>query len=65
MDFLPIELMMRRVQTNGADSDALRFGELLYAGELCLKLTTAAFVSAVEDDVEGHRYRLLHGLAGC
>ena len=45
-----------------ADSDALRFAELLYAGEFILKLTTAAFVSAVEDDVESHRYRLLHTL---
>ena len=52
MNFLPIELMMRRVDTNSADSDALRFTELLYAGEFILKLTTAAFVSAVEDDVE-------------
>jgi len=54
--------MMRRVETNGADSDALRFAELLYAGELILKLTTAAFVSAVEDDVDNHRYRLMHAL---
>ena len=62
MNFLPIELMMRRVETNSADSDALRFAELLYAGEFILKLTTAAFVSAVEDDVESNRYRLLHAL---
>ncbi len=62
MTFLPIELMRRRVEINSADSDALRFTELLYAGELVLKLTTAAFVGAVEDDVDGHRYRLLHGL---
>ena len=38
------------------------FTELLYAGEFILKVTVAAFVSAVEDDRENHRYRLLHGL---
>jgi NB-ARC domain len=62
MRFLPIEIMMRRVETNGAESDTVRFVELLYAGELIVKLSAAPFISGLEDDVDGHRYRLVHGL---
>ena len=62
MSFAPLDLMLARVSRFGADSDAAMFIELLYAGELVLKLTTAAFVASVEDDREHHRYRLVHGL---
>lgn len=58
----PIELMLRRVERYGADSDSVRFTELLYTGELIVKLTTAAFVACVENDREHHRYRIIHGL---
>ena len=33
-------------------SDTALFTELLYAGEFILKVTVAAFVSAIEDDRE-------------
>jgi hypothetical protein len=62
MEFLPIKLMMQRVERFGAQADSLLFGELLYAGEFIRKLTTAAFIAAIEDDREHHRYRLMHGL---
>jgi hypothetical protein len=62
MTFLPMDLMLDRVRRYGADSDTAMFSELLYAGEFILKVTVAAFVSAIEDDRENHRYRLLHGL---
>src|SRR5205823_2463345 len=39
-----------------------KFFELLYAGEFLTKIITAAFVAAVDDDADGHRYRLLYGL---
>ena len=62
MTFAPLNLMMDRVCRHGADSDTALFTELLYAGEFVLKFTVAAFVSAIEDDRESHRYRLLHGI---
>lgn len=62
MNFAPIKLMLDRVSRYGADSDTTMFNELLYTGELALKLTAAAFIASVEDDREHHRYRLMHGL---
>src|SRR5207244_10115823 len=62
MTFTPIDLMLRRVHKAGSDSDTALFLELLYAGEFILKMTTAAFVASIEDDREGHRYRLMHTL---
>ena len=62
MMFKPLDLMLDRVERYGVDSDSALFVELLYTGEFVVKLTTAAFVSAIEDDREYHRYRLLHGL---
>jgi hypothetical protein len=62
MTFLPRELILGRMDRNGADSDTALFSELLYVGEFLLKITVAAFVSAIEEDREHHRYRLLHGL---
>ena len=62
MTFLPRELILGRMARNAADSDTALFSELLYVGEFLLKITVAAFVSAIEEDREHHRYRLLHGL---
>lgn len=57
----PLKLMIERVKEY-SDSDSVRFGELLYAGEFISKLTTAVFVCSLEEDRDNHRYRLLHGL---
>lgn len=62
MGLLPIDMMIRRAEINGNDSDVGRFTELLYLGELLLKMSAAAFVAGVENDVEGYRYRLHHEL---
>src|SRR5260370_31896324 len=62
MTFAPLTLMFARVDRYGADSDTALFTELLYVGEFILKITTAAFIAAIEDDRENHRYRLLHDL---
>lgn len=61
MPFAPIDLMTKRVEKN-RDSDYELFTELLYAGEFIVKTTVAAFVAAIEDDRESHRYRLIHAL---
>ncbi len=62
MTFLPLSLMSGRLDRYGTDSDTVLFTELLYAGEFILKMTVAAFVSAIEDDREHHRYRIIHNL---
>jgi hypothetical protein len=62
MSFAPLTLMHARMRRYGVDSDSAMFTELLYAGELILKMTTGAFVAAIEDDRENRRYRLLHDL---
>jgi hypothetical protein len=61
MSFVPVDLMLSRVDRSG-DSDYSLFVELLYAGEFIIKLTVAAFVASIEDDRGAHRYRLLHAL---
>lgn len=61
MAFAPIERIVSRVERN-SDSDYALFMELLYVGELIVKITTAAFVACIENDREGHRYQLLHAL---
>jgi hypothetical protein len=61
MSFAPIDQVTKRVEKYG-DSDSALFTELIYAGEFIVKITTAAFVASIEDDREGHRYRLLHAL---
>ncbi|MCA1479426.1 NB-ARC domain-containing protein [Bradyrhizobium sp. NBAIM08] len=61
MAFAPIDRVVSRVDRN-SDSDFALFMELLYVGELVVKITTAAFVACIENDREGHRYQLLHAL---
>ncbi len=56
----PIALMNERVSRSRHDSDTALFHDLLYAGELVVRLTTAAIVAAIDDDRDRHRYRLLH-----
>jgi hypothetical protein len=58
---LALERMWHRVDL-ARDEDTTFFLHLMYAGELLMKLVTAAFVAAVADDREGHRYSLVHKL---
>lgn len=62
MSLRPIDLMRERVRRAREDSDTALFHDLLYAGEFAVRLTTSAIISAVDDDRDRHRYRLLHGL---
>lgn len=61
MKFVPIQKMMERVEKNGDTNHAL-FHELLYTGELIIKITAAALVASIEDDREKHRYNCLYTL---
>jgi hypothetical protein len=56
------EVERRRIAPAKSDSDASHFHELLYLGELVLKLTVGGLVACVEDGKERHRYRLEHAL---
>lgn len=52
--------MQERVNSALSDADSTYFLALLFYGELVLKITTAAFVSAIATDANRHRYRLMH-----
>jgi hypothetical protein len=62
MQLRPVELMWARVKRAHEDSDTALLYDLLYAGEFVVRLTTAAVLSAIEEDRDRHRYRLLHTL---
>lgn len=62
MPFKPIEKMLDRVAIAKSDSDTSFFYELLYLGEMIVKVTTAGLVAAVSDDIDRHRYRQIHRL---
>ena len=58
----PIDLALKRVERAKADSDTALFFELLFIAEFIQKLTIAALIAGVDDERDGHRYRLLHKL---
>ncbi len=63
VNFQALGRMQQRVQSTRADcDDTTLFLELMYLGELTLKLLVAGMVAAVNDDRDRHRYRLEHGL---
>ena len=62
MQFLPFRRMEERVGRAREDSDTSLFLDLMYYGELVTKMTTAAIVSAILNDKERQRYRLVHRL---
>jgi NB-ARC domain len=59
-DFVPLRRMQERIELEKGDSNSAYFLSLLYGYELVTKLTTAAFVAAIGDDTDRHRYRLEH-----
>lgn len=62
MTFAPIDRMLERVRVAREDSDTALFLQLMYLGEMVLKIVAAGLVSAVEQDSNRHRYRELHQL---
>src|SRR5947208_16161168 len=57
-----LTLMQERIETTRSDSDAALFHDLMYGGEMVLKLIVAGLVAAVQEERERHRYRQLHRL---
>jgi hypothetical protein len=62
MTFLPFDRMWERVQVARQDSDTSLFLQLMYFGEMVLKIVASGLVSAVQEDRDRHRYRQLHRL---
>jgi hypothetical protein len=62
MPLQPIDLVWARVERSRSDSAIAIFHNLLLVGEVLLKTITAAFVAAIQDDKDRHRYRLSHKL---
>lgn len=53
---IPLERMWRRVELARSDSDTALFYDLLYLGELSVKLAIAALTSMLSEDRERQRY---------
>jgi tetratricopeptide (TPR) repeat protein len=61
-EFLPIGRMLERVRLAKDDSDAAYFFELLYLGEMVIKLLVVEVLASLQDDRERHRYALEYRL---
>lgn len=62
IDFLPIDAMIRRVQTSKDDSDSVYFYDLLLLGEMVTKIVAGFLVANLNDDLDRTRYRMEHTL---
>ena len=57
-----MESLFKRAEVDKEDSDFSYFFALLLAGEAMAKTIVLSMLAAVDDDVNGNRYRLLHGV---
>ena len=57
-EFLPIARMRERARLALDDSDTSYFYNLLYLGEMAIKVLVAELLAALQDDREHHRYAL-------
>lgn len=62
MEFQPIELMLKRVESSKYDSDTSYFYDLIALGEIVTKITALFLISNIEDDVDRTRYRFEYNL---
>jgi hypothetical protein len=58
----PLKQVDERITRAREDSDVAYFYDLLHAGEMVVKLATAALTACLEDDRERHRYRIEYEL---
>ena len=63
MEFLPFQLMNKRISQDRTDSDVAVFYGLMLKAELLVKLTVAGLVSAIRDDIDRTRYTHIARLA--
>jgi hypothetical protein len=62
MGLIPLDLVLKRVQSSRSESQTSLFHDLLHFAEAFLKTYVAAIVAAVTDESARHRYRLCHRL---
>jgi hypothetical protein len=56
MKFLIVDKMQDRVKVAKENSDTSYFFDLMYLGEMILKIVTLGLVTAIENDSERHQY---------
>ncbi|MFI5496609.1 NB-ARC domain-containing protein [Actinoplanes sp. NPDC051859] len=61
-DFLPAKRMLERLALAREDSDAAYFFDLMYLGEMLVKLLVVELLTGMTDDREHHRYALEYRL---
>ena len=54
--------MMDRIEVTRAESDTSFFYDLMLLGEMAIKINCIGLISAIQDEKDRHRYRLLHRL---
>ena len=62
MNFVPLKLMLERVDKAKQDSDTAFFFDLLLFGEFLEKTIVSALVAGIEDEKTRARYSQLHRL---
>lgn len=60
--FIPLQRMRDRITLDKDDSEIAYFTSILYGYEFAIKLVTSAFVAAINDDADRHRYRIEYNL---
>ena len=63
MGFVPLDRMLKRVESARTESAASLFDELMHTCEMVLKTVVLVTVAAVDDDLDRHRYGHLYKLA--
>ncbi|WP_157358544.1 lipopolysaccharide assembly protein LapB [Amycolatopsis sp. ATCC 39116] len=58
MSFAPVDRMRQRIERAREESDAAYFFELLYFGEMVIKILVVEILAGIQEDREGHRYAL-------
>jgi NB-ARC domain len=62
MEFLPLDRMYQRVNITRTDSDTALFYDLMFLGEMVVKLVVSGTVAGIEDDADRSRYTQTHKL---
>ncbi len=60
MNFVPFKLMKKRLDVTRSDSDTAVFHDLMYFGEMVVKVTVGGLVAAIKDESDRCRYRQLY-----
>jgi len=56
MKFVPLDMMKDRVEAAKQDSDIAFFYDLLYLGEMMLKIVVSGTIASLVDDRDRHRH---------